>query len=81
MPKLIRFVLINSTIGMLIGWAIAAALFFLDINGLGTMLLNSDSKIALLALIGVMFGSTFAFGYLATAVWMLPTDKDEFDKL
>ena len=27
------------------------------------------------------FGITFAFGYLTTAVLLLPTDKDDFDRV
>ena len=81
MPKLIRFVVLNSAIGIVIGWCIAAALFWFDIGGMGTLFAHTDQKAPLLLLIAVMFGSTFGFGYVATAVWMLPTDKDEFDKL
>ena len=81
MPKLVRFVLVNSAIGILIGWLVAAGLFWLDINGMGTMLANSNQKPALIALVAVMFGTTFGFGSMATALWLLPTDKARFDKL
>ena len=83
MPKLIRFVVVNSAIGILIGWAVAIALFALNINGLGEMFfkLETGNQFALAGLMAIMFGSTFGFGYLATAVWMIPTDKGEFDKL
>lgn len=81
LPKLIRFVLVNSAIGMLIGWAIAGAVLYLDIGGFGTMLARSSSKLTVLFILAMSFGSTFAFAYLATAVWLLPTDKDDFDRM
>ena len=81
MPKLIRFVLVNSLIGIAIGWFIAAALLFTDVGGLGSLFANSNMKPQILAILGMSFGTTFGFGYLATAVMLLPTDKDEFDKI
>mgnify|MGYP004351916879 CR=1 FL=1 len=33
------------------------------------------------ALLGLTFGITFGFAYLATAVMLIPTSKDDFDKL
>lgn len=81
MPKLIRFVVINSIIGIVIGWAIAAALLWLNISGLGDLYMRSDSKPVILALLGMSFGVTFGFAYLATAVMLMPTQKDEFDRL
>lgn len=81
MPKLIRFVVINSAIGVLIGWAIAAGLLWMNISGLGDMFAHSDSKPVILALLGMSFGVTFGFAYLATAVMLMPTAKDDFDRL
>ncbi len=81
MPKLVRFVMINSVIGVLIGWAIAAALLWFNISGLGDMFMRSDSKPVIVALMGMSFGVTFGFAYLSTAVMLLPTRKDDFDRL
>ena len=81
MPKLVRFVMINSAIGIFIGWAIAAALLWFNISGLGDMYMRSDVKPIILALMGMSFGVTFGFAYLATAVMLMPTNKDEFDEL
>ena len=80
-PKLIRFVAINSAIGVVIGWAIAAALLWFNISGLGDMFARSDSKPVIIALMGMSFGVTFGFAYLSTAVMLLPTRKDDFDRL
>lgn len=81
MPKLIRFVLVNSLIGMAIGWAVAFGLIWFNVNGLGDMFARSDSKWIVALILGASFGSTFGFAYVTTAVLLLPTDKDEFDKL
>lgn len=81
MPKLIRFVIFNSIIGILIGWAIAAALLWMNVSGLGDMFVRSDSKPVILALLGMSFGVTFGFAYLSTAVMLMPTGKDDFDRL
>lgn len=81
MPKLIRFVIVNSAIGIVIGWAIAAALLWMNISGLGDMFARSDAKPVIIALLGMSFGVTFGFGYLATAVMLMPTGKDDFDRL
>ncbi|MEQ8401682.1 MAG: hypothetical protein RIB53_09605 [Roseitalea porphyridii] len=81
MPKLIRFVVLNSIVGILIGWAIAAALLWMNVSGLGDMFVRSDSKPVILALLGMSFGVTFGFAYLSTAVMLMPTGKDDFDRL
>jgi len=81
MPKLIRFVVFNSIVGVLIGWAIAAALLWMNVSGLGDMFVRSDSKPVILALLGMSFGVTFGFAYLSTAVMLMPTGKDDFDRL
>lgn len=81
MPKLVRFVLVNSLIGMAIGWLVAFGLIWFNVNGLGGMFARSDSKLVVALILGASFGSTFGFAYVTTAVLLLPTDKDEFDKL
>ena len=81
MPKLIRFVLVNSIIGVLIGWMIAAALLWMNVSGLGDMFMRSDAKPVIVALLGMSFGVTFGFAYLSTAVMLMPTSKDDFDRL
>ncbi len=81
LPKLIRFVLVNAAIGMLIGWGIAMAVLWFDLGGFGTMMARSGNMLVALFVLFISFGSTFAFAYLATAVWLLPTDKDDFDRV
>ena len=81
MPKLVRFVLVNSLTGIAIGWLIAAGVVHFNIGNLGTLIDHTQHKVAAVALLGLTFGITFGFAYLATAVMLMPTDKDHFDKL
>ena len=81
MPKLIRFVVINSAIGILIGWGVAALLIWNNIGGLGNLYANASNKLAVIALMGMSFGVTFGFGYLSTAVLLIPDRKDDFDRM
>lgn len=81
MPKLVRFVLVNSLIGMAFGWLVAAGILYFNIANLGTLVSHASNKWVAYLILGMSFGATFAFAYLATAVWLLPTDKDDFDRM
>ena len=81
MPKLVRFVMTNAAIGILIGWGIAGFLVWSDVGGLGQLYATASNKRAVVALMGVSFGTTFGFGYLSTAVLLMPDRKDDFDRL
>ena len=81
MPKLIRFVLLNTALGVLIGWFVAAAVVYFNINGFGDLIWRSSNFVAAIFILLVSFGSTFGFAVMATAVMLMPVDKDEFDKL
>lgn len=80
-PKLVRFVLVNSLFGVLIGWLIAAAVVYFNINGFGDLVLHSRSRLTAFFILFMSFGTTFGFAVMASAVMLMPTDKDEFDKL
>ena len=81
LPKLVRFVAVNSAIGIAIGWLIAAGLIWFNIAGFGDRFQNASNKWTVVYLLGSSFGLTFGFGYLTTAVLLLPTDKDDFDRM
>ncbi len=81
MPKLIRFVIVNSAIGVAIGWALAACLIYFNIANLGELMWNTDHKVAATFILALSFSTTFGFGYLATAVLLLPYNKDDFDRV
>ncbi|PWV99276.1 hypothetical protein DFR52_104570 [Hoeflea marina] len=81
MPKLIRFLLLHTGLGVAVGWLIAAGLVWFNINGFGDLVLGSSSRVAAVFILMVSFGSTFGFAAVATGVMLMPTDKDEFDRL
>lgn len=66
---------------MLIGWLVAGAVVYLNIHDFGDLVLWSSSRTAAFFIPLVCFGSTFGFALMATAVMLMPVDKDEFDKL
>ncbi len=80
LPKLVRFVIINSLIGIAIGWAVAAALVWFNIHGLGELVMHSRHRVVAIFVLAMSFGVTFGFGYLTTSILLLPTDKDRFDR-
>mgnify|MGYP003382156975 CR=1 FL=1 len=81
LPKLVRFVLINSVIGIVIGWMVAGLLVWANLGGFGSLVLNSANRAAAIFILAMSFGVTFGFGFLTTAVLLLPTDKDSFDRM
>ena len=81
MPKLIRFVLVNSAIGAVLGWLVVAGLIWFNIGGFGDRFEQSSDKPLIVLILAMSFGVTFAFAYLTTAVLLLPSDKDDFDRL
>ncbi len=81
MPKLIRFVIVNSLTGILIGWLVAAGLIWFNVRGFGELVMHSDQRAAALAILAMSFGVTFGFAFLATALILLPRDKAGFDRL
>lgn len=81
LPKLVRFVIVNTAIGVMIGWALAGLFLYMNVGGIGALLMRSEHKIVILSLLGMSSGVTFGFAYLATAVMTMPYDKDGFDRM
>jgi hypothetical protein len=81
MPKLVRFVLINSLTGIAIGWLVAAGVVHFNIGNLGVLIDHTHHKVAAVAMLALTFGITFGFAYLATAVMLMPTNKEDFDRM
>ena len=80
-PKLVRFVIVNSATGILIGWLVAAGLIWFNIGGFGELVWHSRQRVVALFILGISFGVTFGFAFLATALMLLPGDKDRFDRI
>lgn len=53
----------------------------INLNGFGALLLHSDHVAVALFIVYFSFGLTFAFAYLTTAVLLLPTTREEFDRI
>ncbi|WP_421851923.1 hypothetical protein [Oricola sp.] len=81
MPKLVRYVLMNSAAGIAFGWLVAFGLVHFNVGHLGELYAHSDHKVAATALLALTFGITFGFAFVATAVMLIPTDKDNFDRM
>ena len=89
LPKLIRFFTgafrkpreVNSLIGVLIGWLVAAGLIWFNVGGFGQLVMHSSQRDVAVFILAMSFGVTFGFAFLATAVILLPRDKDEFDRV
>ncbi len=81
LPKLIRFVAVNSLIGIVIGWLIVAALSGSTSVASATGSIMRKTRWQSYFLLAGSFGATFGFAYLTTSVLLLPTDKDDFDKV
>lgn len=75
MPKLIRFVIVNASFGVFVGWLIAAAVVYYNLNGFGDLVLGSKSRITAFFILFVSFGSTFGFAVLATAIMLIPVQE------
>jgi len=80
-PKLVRFVVVNSATGALIGWLVAAGLIWFNVGGFGELVWHSSQRGVALFILAMSFGVTFAFAFLATALMLLPGDKDRFDRV
>lgn len=80
-PKLVRFVIVNSVTGIVIGWLVAAGLIWFNIGGFGELVWHSRHWVVALFILGMSFGVTFGFAFLATALMLLPGDKDHFDRI
>lgn len=80
-PKLVRFVVVNSATGVLIGWLVAAGVIWFNVGGFGELVWHSSQRGVALFILAMSFGVTFAFAFLATALMLLPGDKDRFDRV
>jgi hypothetical protein len=68
MPPLIRFVLKWTVVGVAVGWAFLAALFVLDVGGIGGLLWRSTSPGTVIFIMALSFGISAAQITLLAAV-------------
>ncbi len=70
LPRLVRFVLRNIGIGVAIGWSMLAAILYLDVGGLWSLISHSSYWFAAVFLLAGGFAVTFGPAAVATAVLM-----------
>jgi len=75
---MLRFLALNAGFGILIGMSVAALLFLLDIQGLGTRLANARHPVLPALLITAPLALTFGAAVAASAIMLMPykTKKD-----
>lgn len=73
----INTIIFHSVAGFLFGVLAVVAILWLDINGIGTMVANSDKKLTFIALLVAGFGSTFGMAVSGTAIWLKATEEPE----
>ena len=71
----------NVLIGTVIGWLFTTAVLRFDLNGIASLAMESGHQGLALFILHFFFGITFGFGYLTTAILMLPTNMDDFDRV
>jgi len=73
----INTIIFHSAAGFLFGALAVVAILWLDINGIGSMVANSDRKIAFVVLLVAGFGSTFGMAVSGTAIWFKATEDTQ----
>lgn len=72
--RLLRFLARHCLIGVLVGWALLAALLALDVARLGSLWIASEHPLATLLLAMGGFGVTFGSLAMGTAIFLLPRE-------
>ncbi len=73
LPKLIRFMLVHTANGMVIGCMFLFLLIWLDVGGLGTLLQKDASGLATALL---FFQTSFTFGAVSMGVAVMNLGED-----
>jgi hypothetical protein len=77
LPQLVRFLLLHAAIGIGAGWLLLALLLWTDVNGVGTLIWTSDSRVLAVAMLAAGFAITFGGAAAAAAVMMMRFENDE----
>lgn len=73
--RMLRFLALNAALGMALGLAVAAAVLFLDVGGIGSRVARSANPVLPLILIGFPMALVFAGAVTATAIWTMPYER------
>ena len=75
----LRVVALDACLGALLGIAFATVILWLDVGGLRTLLLGSDTAAAATLLFFFGFAATFSGAVCSTALMNAPADDDDDD--
>ncbi len=73
----LRYIVVSAFDGMAIGTAIALALIWFDINGIGSLLANSQHKTGYTLLLVGGLAHTFGMVVAGTAIWLRAVRESE----
>lgn len=73
--QMLRFMALNVAVGALIGICVGAALFLLDIGGLGARIGRAANPVAPVLLVVVPIASLFGVAAAASAILLMPYEK------
>jgi hypothetical protein len=73
--RMLGFLALNAAIGMTLGLAVAAAVLFLDVGGIGSRVARSANPVLPLLLIGFPMALVFGGAVTATAIWTMPYER------
>ncbi len=76
LPRLVRFLLLHTAIGIGAGWLLLALLLWTDVNGVGSLIWRSDSAALAVAMLAAGFAITFGGAAAAAAIMMMRFEKD-----
>ncbi len=81
MPKLFRFLLINTLVGVGASWLLLAALLMADVWGLGGLVARSQDGVLAIAMLAAGFAITFGSASVATAVLTMRYEDEDSGKM
>ncbi|KPF44419.1 hypothetical protein ACSV9I_19770 [Rhizobium sp. G187] len=73
--QMLRFLAVNASFGALLGLLVAAAIFWLDIGGVGASLARSSHPVLPAMMLVIPMALTFAAAVTASAVMLMPYRK------
>ncbi|MEO1749670.1 MAG: hypothetical protein AAFR27_13835 [Pseudomonadota bacterium] len=77
MSKYARFLLVNALVGAFLGCMFVAGLLYSDMGGIGTLVMKSQQKLLILAIIFSSTAVNVGLMYMTTAIFLTPDDPNE----
>ena len=73
--EMLRFLAINAAFGMALGVAVASALVWFDLYGLGSRISRAQMPVLSFAMIAVPLALTFGGAVTASAIMLMPYER------